>query len=356
MMIATSHAHAAGFRAWGLETLDSIQKELLLPDGKLYGEEARPGEAPKNPAFDWSVGVTLEALAVSARLDGSLKPRLKSFVEATQVYWNPAGPVPGFDVLPMPKPVDRYYDDNQWMVTGLVEASTTLDSKLALEYAKKTFDYVWSGEDAKLGGGIYWRESDKSSKNTCSNGPAASAALSLYDLTHEPSYLQKAEDLYAWTKQNLRDPADGLYWDSMSLNGHIGKAKWSYNSGLMLRAAADLYRITKRREYREDAIELQASSLKHWVSPEGYLKDDGKFVHLLLENWLRAFREVPGVADPRPAITQGLTLLHDQCRDSLGHYPNRWDQRMEGKTVSPFKLIDEASAARAYLIAAEAGL
>ncbi len=47
--------------------------------------------------------------------------------------------------------------------------------------------------------------------------------------------------IYAWTKKNLQDPADGLFWDNLSLDGRIGKAKFSYNTALMLRTACELY-------------------------------------------------------------------------------------------------------------------
>jgi uncharacterized protein YyaL (SSP411 family) len=251
----------------------------------------------------------------------------------------------------MPKPADRYYDDNEWMVMSLIEASDALHSSECLEYAKETFKFVLSGEDDKLGGGIYWRESKKDSKNTCSNAPAAACALALYEKSHDRALLEKAEQIYAWTKDHLRDPSDGLYWDNMSLTGHIGKMKWTYNSGLMLRSAAELYRFTKKREYADDAREIQSSSLKRWVGANGELKDDGKFFHLLLENWVRAYRLVPSIEDPRAAINIGLTRLHDVGKDPLGHYGNRWDSDSKGMPYGKFMLLDQGAAARAYLIA-----
>jgi len=171
LAISTISTGASDFRKWGLETLDQIQKDLYIPQTQLYGEDARPGEKPNQPAFTWSVGVMLQALNAGARADKKLRTRLESYVESTTVYWNKEGPVPGFDVLPTPKPVDRYYDDNEWVVIALVESSKILKSEKALNLAKEAFQYVLSGRDFKLGDGIYWRESDKASKNTCSHLP-----------------------------------------------------------------------------------------------------------------------------------------------------------------------------------------
>lgn len=350
----TNKFDPAKYREWGRETMVAIERDFHLPGGKLYGEEASDGKPPLHPAFDWGVGVMLSALNAAAAVDGSYRARLAEYVGATRAYWNPAGPIPGFDVLPGPKPADRYYDDNEWMVLSLVDASRVLPSDEALNEAKHAFAFVMSGWDtAKLEGGIYWRESDKASKNTCSNAPAAAAALELYDITRDAAYLEDAKRIYAWTKGHLRDPADGLYWDNIGVDGRVQKTKWSYNSGLMLRDAAELYRITRQRQYADDAKSLQAATIAHWVAPDGALRDDGKFAHLLLENWGRAHRDVPGIPDPRPAIARALEYLHRYGRDRDGRYGNRWDQPAPSAGYPKYNLIDQASVARAFFEASE---
>jgi hypothetical protein len=352
LMLTTVPFSPSEFRKWGFETIDAIQKELFLPDQHLYAEEAKPSESGTHPAFTWSVGIMLQALNAASVLDVKYKPALQGYVEAVSSYWQTAGPVPGFDVLPMPKSKDRYYDDNEWMVLALVSASDNLKSKHALEMAQNSFAYVMSGKDSKLGGGIYWRESDKASKNTCSNGPAAAAAIALFEKTGDRTLLETAEELYDWTKEHLRDPSDGLYWDNVSMNGRIQKWKFSYNTGLMLRTAALLYRHTKKDNYAADAKEMQASSLTHWTDANGSFTDDLKFMHLLTENWLLAYRLVPGIQDPRLTLNTGLRRMHDTSSDSLGHFGNKCNEVPKSTPYSPFKLIDQAAAAQMFLAAA----
>ena len=349
LTFAMSTRGSGDFRNWGFETLNQIQSELSFGETHLYGEEAHVGKPPKAFAYNWGVGVMLQALNAAAKIDPKFQSRLESFVEASHRYWNPAPPVAGYDVLPMPRKPDRYYDDNQWMVLALVDASQILKSPKILRYARDSYAFVASGEDQKLGGGIYWRESDRASKNTCSNAPAAAAALALFGATKEPPYLEDAKRLYQWTRSHLRDPQDGLYWDGMSLSGKIEKTKWTYNSGLMLRDAAELYSLTREPRYADDAREILSSSLNRWVNSAGFLTDEGKFFHLLLENWLLAYRLVPEAKDPRPAIEKGLELLHEKSRDSLGHYGSRWDSVPPAGGYPTFALIDQASVARAYL-------
>lgn len=104
--------------------------------------------------------------------------------------------------------------------------------------------FIESGTDDKLGYGIYWCEQKKNGKNTCSNAPGSVYASKLFLATGDSSYLQAGIRLFEWTKENLQDPADGLYFDNKSLNGEIGRAKFAYNSGQMMQSAALLYRIT----------------------------------------------------------------------------------------------------------------
>ncbi|RZA13589.1 MAG: alpha-1,6-mannanase, partial [Proteobacteria bacterium] len=49
-----------------------------------------------------------------------------------------------------------------------------------LKKARECFDFILSGWDEKLGGGIYWYQKTRDGKNTCINAPGAAGALALY--------------------------------------------------------------------------------------------------------------------------------------------------------------------------------
>lgn len=338
-LIALAVLGGAGesFADRGLATLSRVRKEFRLPNG-LYSESLHKPE----PAFNWGVGVLMSAMAAAARHDPAWREDLRDYVEATRVYWNPAGPVAGYDVLPMPKGVDRYYDDNAWMVLALVEASDVLAEPKFLRYAEQALEYVLSGRDDQLGGGIYWRENPKESKNTCSNGPSAAACLAVYEKTRDPQLLSAAKELYAWTKAHLQDPADHLFWDAVGLDGTVEKTKWSYNTALMIQTAADLARLTGEDAYSRDAETMAVASHKRWLV-DGRLKDEGKFAFLLIDSWNR----VPS-APRAKALREAMSWLWESGRDSAGWFGNRFD-RAPSKTQDP-TLIDQAAAARALLV------
>lgn len=353
-MTAMALPSPATLRQRGAETLRQIRQDLYIESSGHYAEEGKPsGRA--GVCFNWPAGVQFKALLAGAKANREFEPWLRAYADVSLTYWNPAGPVPGFDVLPGPKSPDRYYDDNAWFVLALAKASDQLKEPKYLVWADRSLQFVLSGEDEKLGGGIYWRE-DRQTKNTCSNGPSAAAALAVYRQIRDARLLETAKRVYAWTKKNLQDPADGLYWDNIDLNGKIERTKWTYNTALMLQTAAWLHELTGEVVYLEDARRLREASLRHWFDPtKGTLKDEGKFAHLLVESWLELARveKKPLPADVRSAILQTAEFLWTRHRDANGRFGNRWDEESKGPRDN-WKLIDQASAARLFFSAADA--
>lgn len=308
--------------------LDRVVKAYSVPNSPLLAEVISPDGKANGVAFNWTVGVMLNAWVAAARVDSSLRPGLIRYADAVEVYWNPKGPVPGYDVLPGPKPVDRYYDDNAWMAMALVEIFELTKEKRFLDRAERALMYALSGEDAKLGGGIYWRESDKASKNTCSNAPVAAACLAVGKHRDGKKLRAKARAIYDWTRAKLRDPSDGLYWDSIDLNGKIEKTKWSYNSALMLRTAREL-RLPETNE-------LAKACYRRWVDPESQvIRDEARFGHLLFENLLPHRKELS--FDPVKSLA-AIPVGSD------GWYGKRWDRLDSAKNR---ELIDQVSFLRA---------
>ncbi len=339
--IAAASTDAATLKKRGFDVLEQIRREYYLPESKLYAEEIDRDGKKSGPCFNWGTGVMLSALNAAAKLDPKYKPWLKEYADASRIYWNDKGPVPGYDVLPCPKPVDRYYDDNAWMVLALVETYEILGDRKYLQWAEESLTYVLSGWDEKLGGGIYWRESDKASKNTCSNGPSAAACLRVADHEDLDSYLGSAQKILRWTEKNLRDPADGLYWDNVDLNGKIEKTKWTYNTGLMLYSNAKL---------GKDQKDLVQASLKHWIdSSTGAAKDGGKFVHLWFEGLAEAAK---GDKEVRAKMVRALDYMYANARSPEGRFADRWDRKIRPDQAK-YALIDQASVVRALLFAAE---
>ena len=192
---------------------------------------------------------------------------------------------------------DRFYDDNLWLGIDFIECYKLTGNSDYLYSAKKIWDFIESGRDSVLGGGIYWCEQSRSSKNTCSNAPAVVLALKLYKETGNVKYFDAGKDIYEWVRENLRDSSDNIYFDNITLDGSINKTKFQYNSGQMLQAATLLYKATGNKKYLEDAYTL-AEACNSYFFKDYTSKDEEKFRVLKNGNmWfiavmLRGFEEL----------------------------------------------------------------
>ena len=363
---AASPVTSGTLNGWGLEALTQIRSELYLASRQLYAEETKAGETitkTSAPAVMWGCGVQLSALVAAGRIDSDWKPRVVEYVQGLDRYWTDQNltVIGGYDVLPGPKPLDRYYDDNAWLVLALAEGYDVTGNAGMKARAERTLNFVLSGEDKRLGGGIYWHEQEKKSKNTCSNAPGIVAVMRVYQLTRRAEYLVTARRLYFWTNEHLQD-TDGLYWDNIKLDGMVDKTKWSYNTALMIRANCLLYQETREkfpqeaRGYLEEARRVALAAEAHWVNAEtGAIADEGKFAHLLCESFLTLSETDPDaerVTHWRNLVRRTAIYLHSQLRDTNGHYASRWD-KPPTESITKVPLIDQASAARTFLLAAK---
>ena len=221
---------------------------------------------------------------------------------------------------------DRFYDDNVWLGIDFTDSYRMTGKQAYLEKAKLIWKFILSGKDDVLGGGIYWCEQKKGSKNTCSNAPGSVLALKLFKATQDSAYLERGEQLYKWTQAQLQDSTDYLYFDNISLNGRIGKAKFAYNSGQMMQSAALLYQLTKNPDYLEDAQSIAKECYNYFFTD--FTTDTGESLKMLKQGniWftavmLRGFIELYQLDQNKTfidAFNQCLSYAWDNARDENG--------------------------------------
>ncbi len=76
---------------------------------------------------------------------------------------------------------------------------------------------IFIPDGPKSWGGIYWCEQKKESKILVLNAPATVLCMKLFKLTKDAKYLEQAKKTYQWTRDNLCDPSDFVYWDNKNL-------------------------------------------------------------------------------------------------------------------------------------------
>src|SRR5207237_2956636 len=126
------------------------------------------------------------------------------------------------------------------------------------------YKYMMTGFDTASGGGLYWQENKKATKNTCSNGPGIILALQLYRATKNKKYLDTAKLLYTWVNDKLKAP-NGLYYDNINVKtGRISRQMYSYNTGTMLQSNVYLYELTGEEQYLKEAVSIADSALVYF--------------------------------------------------------------------------------------------
>ena len=206
-------------------------------------------------------------------LDSTVLPGLEKYYDTRR---QPSAYASYINTAPMS---DRFYDDNIWLGIDFTDLYILTGVQRFLDKALEISRFIESGEDALLGGGIYWCEQKKNGKNTCSNAPGSVFALKLFEATKDSNYFYKGKELYEWTKLNLQDKNDFLYYDNKNLNGHVDKTKFAYNSGQMLQYAALLYQLTNDSKYLIEAQNIAASAYEYFFHE--FQSEDGKEFKLL---------------------------------------------------------------------------
>ena len=232
-----------------------------------------------------------------------------------------------------------------WLVLDFCKLYASTNNPNHLDKAIEIFDFVYSGWDDKVEGGIYWCEQSKNSKNTCSNAPGAVMAAKIYQLTKDEKYLQYAVDTYQWTKKYLLDPNDFVYWDNVSLEGKVDKRKYSYNSGQMIEAAVLLYQITGEASYLEDAQQTAKGSYNYFTKMVNANKGEQRFYaespwfNTIMLRGLKALYEVDGNGEYIATMRSNVHYAWENLRDENGLLSNSWYT----KSDNPYKwLLDNA--------------
>jgi len=301
----------------------------------------------KRVAYLWPTSAVLSG--VVALIENTRDARYKTILDTEilpaldHYYDNTRHPACYQSYLSSDGKQDRYYDDNMWLNIDFADLALATKDKKYLRKAEEIWKFVASGWDNQLGGGIYWCEQKKESKNTCSNAPAAVAAAKLYEATKNPEYLQWSKKIYAWTKQNLQDKSDFLYYDNVSLKGHIGKQKYAYNSGQMLQAAVLLYNITKDKNYLTDAQNIAAGGYNfffetkadaHGKNAKMLKKGNIWFTAIMLRGYIELY-QVDKNKTYLDAFKCSLDAAWKNGRDENGFFDEDWT----GKEKNPSKWL-----------------
>jgi hypothetical protein len=246
----------------------------------LFGARTRVGRRRYEALWPYANGWSALCALASASPSGSRPSMLPGVFESLEHYSDSdgllgpeTGPI-GFSSAPgrsRPGHGGVFFDDNAWVGLALVRHFGLTEDERALNVARRVFEFVMTGwsDDASWAkpGGIEWRPGPSSvSRNTCSNGPAAELAVSLFLLSGESRHLDQGLAIYGWARDALLGD-DHLYADRISPRGEVAGTVWSYNQGSMIGAGVLLHQATGQSEFLDQATATAGAALARFSVP-----------------------------------------------------------------------------------------
>jgi predicted alpha-1,6-mannanase (GH76 family) len=173
---------------------------------------------------------------------------------------------------------NEFYDDMGWLANASLRTYNVNNDADYLSAAQTLYAEIKGSYNTTAGGGIAWQRSQLYYKNIPSTGNATILAARFYELNGNASDLTLAKSLYTWMKTNLVTPA-GVVYDGTNRNqdGQIDYWDFTYNQGLFIGSAVELYNCTKDAAYLQDAV-LVANNLvaDPNLTSNGILKNEGQ--------------------------------------------------------------------------------
>ncbi|MFG1905654.1 glycoside hydrolase family 76 protein [Kribbella sp. NPDC048928] len=174
-------------------------------------------------------------------------------------------------------------DDYSWAVQFALAAYGATGDRHLLDQAKWHTDFFYRDFYDNTHGGGFWRErGTKDQKDVPSNGFAIAAAeLARYypteavhnnPLDTDKTYLQIAKDTYDWLKASFLRP-DGGFENSISGRPWDDNL-YTYNAGVFLELAANLYDQTKDQAYITDGVQVANFAKAHFTTGDVVVYED----------------------------------------------------------------------------------
>ena len=153
--------------------------------------------------------------------------------------------------------INEYYDDMGWNGLAMLRAYDVTNEEKFKAGVEEVWEDIKKGWNNTMGGGIAWRKQMPYYKNTPANGPAAILAARLYTRFKNPDDLEWSKKIYAFIRDNLFNKSTGWVYDGINEkdDGKLNTEwKFTYNQGLFIGAAIELYKITNESSYLSDAL------------------------------------------------------------------------------------------------------
>lgn len=262
-----------------------------------------------------------------------------------ELFYDAREELPGYQAYPIIEvKSDHYYDDNCIVAMELIDAYRLLGEQKFLDRAVAITEFIMSGEDSRMGGGLYWLEAVA---EDCTSGPncikaanttayAAFVTSELYKETGEDRYLDFAKRTYEWNYNTLRDPSDDLYWNDINIGtNQINPVKWTYNAAMMIMSGVNLYEITGEQSYLDESITTARSSFSKFTAVREdqlfFPANDPWFNTELMTSYIKLSAHDEKSEEYIEVFIKSADYAWENARTEEGHFYEDWSGNNQGR-------------------------
>ncbi len=178
---------------------------------------------------------------------------------------------------------NAFNDDIAWMCIGFTRLYNFTGNQTYLTIAQNNFDTMWKRAYSPevMGGGLWWKDDQKTCKNSCIQCPASIAACLIGKATGDDSYYEKAKEVMEWEFEVLFEKSTGKVYDCKNTDGSFNYWASTYNQGTFVGACTLLhekYGDQKYMDYAAKAVEYGMTKLEH---KDGVLNGEAGNVDLI---------------------------------------------------------------------------
>ncbi len=233
--------------------------------------------------------------------------------------------------------ISRAIDDTEWWAIAWIQAYDLTGERKYLDMAVTIANYVHGYWDTgSCGGGVWW-DRERTYKNAVTIGLYIRMTAALHNrLPGDSVWLQRATTSWNWFKNSGMINSAGLVNDGLTGScTNNGQTVWTYNQGLAIGGALELWRATGDATVLAKARQLgDAAMSSTLLSPGGILTescdaagncdDNQKQFKGIFMRYLMDLADSTGEASYQTYAQRQADSIWQNDRDSLNRLGQRW--------------------------------
>jgi len=233
--------------------------------------------------------------------------------------------------------ISRAIDDAEWWAIAWIQAYDLTGDPKYLTMARTIADYVHGYWDTRCGGGVWW-DRERTYKNAVTTGLYIRMTAALHNrLPGDTVWLSRATAGWNWFAGSGLVNAAGLVNDGLTAScANNGQTVWTYNQGLAVGGAVELWRATGNAALLTSARRLADAAMASPVlTRDGVLTescdgatsscdDNQKQFKGVFMRYLMDLADVTGASAYRTYAQRQADVIWQNDRDPLNRIGQRW--------------------------------